>query len=148
MSSGFGLRGGVSRCFNIYHDLERCISAADTELQCLAYKQDYLECLHHTKEVRTATLLWSPQAPLIVLPSRDKGLALLLIFVPSFLFFYPFLFVVNCLRGQWSLTSLLLSHLCLFDLPSPLQHAREMELYKMKQRADQEARKGKAWKDL
>lgn len=50
MASGFAQRGGVSRCFNLYHDLEECVAKADHDIQCLALREDYFECLHRTKQ--------------------------------------------------------------------------------------------------
>jgi NADH dehydrogenase (ubiquinone) Fe-S protein 5 len=50
MASGFSQRGSVSRCFNVYHDFEECISKAGHDIQCLALREDYFECLHHKKQ--------------------------------------------------------------------------------------------------
>ena len=33
-------------------DFQKCYAGADVPEQCALQKEDYLECLHHTKEVR------------------------------------------------------------------------------------------------
>ncbi|GAA6060854.1 hypothetical protein JCM10212_006234 [Sporobolomyces blumeae] len=54
MASGFGYTGGRSRCFPFWQDFQKCYAGADTPQQCVLQKEDYLECLHHTKEVSRA----------------------------------------------------------------------------------------------
>ncbi|KAI9315871.1 hypothetical protein BX666DRAFT_1952325 [Dichotomocladium elegans] len=50
MSSGFGLDGGRGRCFHFWQEFNKCYASADFPQQCLAQRDDYMECLHHTKE--------------------------------------------------------------------------------------------------
>lgn len=46
-------------------DFQKCYAGADSPQQCVLQKEDYLECLHHTKEVRPIDLRWAiPLAPL------------------------------------------------------------------------------------
>jgi NADH dehydrogenase (ubiquinone) Fe-S protein 5 len=53
MASGFALKGGRPRCFAFWQDVQECFLTADNPVQeCVPYKDDYLECLHHPKEVR------------------------------------------------------------------------------------------------
>lgn len=52
MTSGYGVNGGTSRCFHLYHDLEECVGLARHNVECIAVREDYFECLHHSKEVR------------------------------------------------------------------------------------------------
>eukprot|EP00603_Paraphysomonas_imperforata_P003979 CAMPEP_0114431548 /NCGR_PEP_ID=MMETSP0103-20121206/10665_1 /TAXON_ID=37642 ORGANISM="Paraphysomonas imperforata, Strain PA2" /NCGR_SAMPLE_ID=MMETSP0103 /ASSEMBLY_ACC=CAM_ASM_000201 /LENGTH=74 /DNA_ID=CAMNT_0001601133 /DNA_START=85 /DNA_END=309 /DNA_ORIENTATION=- len=55
MSSGFGIHGGVSRCFEHFQDINRCIQTAENPLQqCPRVYNDYFECLHGTKEMERA----------------------------------------------------------------------------------------------
>ncbi|SCV74635.1 BQ2448_7664 [Microbotryum intermedium] len=54
MASGFGYAGGRSRCFAFWQDFSACYASADTPQQCIQPKEDYLECLHRTKEVSRA----------------------------------------------------------------------------------------------
>ncbi|KAI9218567.1 hypothetical protein BC828DRAFT_360002 [Blastocladiella britannica] len=55
MASGFSLNGGRSRCFAFFQDLQKChLTADEPRSQCAIYKDDYLECLHHRKEIARA----------------------------------------------------------------------------------------------
>ncbi|KAI9189688.1 hypothetical protein H9P43_001121 [Blastocladiella emersonii ATCC 22665] len=55
MASGFALNGGRSRCFAFFQDLQKCYLTADEpNTVCAPFKADYLECLHHRKEVARA----------------------------------------------------------------------------------------------
>lgn len=42
-------------------DFQKCYAGADVPEQCALQKEDYLECLHHTKEVRSPSLSLSVQ---------------------------------------------------------------------------------------
>jgi NADH dehydrogenase (ubiquinone) Fe-S protein 5 len=52
--SGFGYNGGRSRCHEAFVSFMECYAGADETKQCVAQKEDYLECLHRTKEVNRA----------------------------------------------------------------------------------------------
>ncbi|TGZ83981.1 hypothetical protein EX30DRAFT_338558 [Ascodesmis nigricans] len=57
MASGYGLHGGVSRCFPFWQDFLSCyvIHTADDKderWRCIPQRDDYYECLYHKKEVR------------------------------------------------------------------------------------------------
>ncbi|KAI0355851.1 hypothetical protein OH77DRAFT_1495708 [Trametes cingulata] len=54
MASGFGYHGGVSRCFAYWQEFSKCYAQTDVPSQCRAQADDYLECLHHTKEIARA----------------------------------------------------------------------------------------------
>ncbi|EGO03858.1 hypothetical protein SERLA73DRAFT_175540 [Serpula lacrymans var. lacrymans S7.3] len=54
MASGFSYTGGRSRCFAYWQEFSKCYAEADTPSQCRLQADDYLECLHHTKEVARA----------------------------------------------------------------------------------------------
>ncbi|CEP10162.1 hypothetical protein [Parasitella parasitica] len=55
MASGFGLDGGRGRCFHFWQEFNKCYATADLPQQCLDQRDDYLECLHHTKEFARIT---------------------------------------------------------------------------------------------
>ncbi|GAA5810520.1 hypothetical protein MFLAVUS_003943 [Mucor flavus] len=57
MASGFGLDGGRGRCFHFWQEFNKCYASADLPQQCLDQRDDYLECLHHTKEFARITLI-------------------------------------------------------------------------------------------
>ncbi|KAF9765912.1 hypothetical protein IL306_001734 [Fusarium sp. DS 682] len=57
MASGYGMNGGVGRCFPFWQEVMGCYvvntSAADDsgKKKCGLVLEDYYECLHHKKEV-------------------------------------------------------------------------------------------------
>ncbi|KAF3223659.1 hypothetical protein TWF679_000097 [Orbilia oligospora] len=61
MASGYGATGGVTPCFPFWQDFLACYIMNTTKysdagkLLCRPYRDDYYECLHHTKEL---WLLW------------------------------------------------------------------------------------------
>jgi len=38
----------------MWQEFSKCYASADTPAQCTAQSEDYLECLHHTKEIARA----------------------------------------------------------------------------------------------
>ncbi|KAG5176409.1 NADH-ubiquinone oxidoreductase-like protein [Tribonema minus] len=62
MSSGFGVRGGVGRCYPIFSALNQCIAQADNREDCSDFRDDYFECLHHFKEFQRAKVINEQQA--------------------------------------------------------------------------------------
>ncbi|KAI7865683.1 hypothetical protein BDF14DRAFT_1957918 [Spinellus fusiger] len=55
MASGFGYNGSRGRCFQFWQEFNKCYANADFPQQCLSERDDYLECLHHTKEYARIT---------------------------------------------------------------------------------------------
>lgn len=51
MASGFGAFGGVGRCYEIWSDLVKCQQRTPISLECIDFRDDYIECLHGKKEV-------------------------------------------------------------------------------------------------
>lgn len=47
---------GRGRCFHFWQEFNKCYATADAPQQCLDQRDDYLECLHHTKEVGIAKI--------------------------------------------------------------------------------------------
>lgn len=41
------------RCYAVYMDFSECMSKTDDPKKCNDFREDYLECLHHRKEVWT-----------------------------------------------------------------------------------------------
>ncbi|VDB91216.1 unnamed protein product [Peniophora sp. CBMAI 1063] len=54
MASGFGYTSGRPRCFVYWQEFSKCYASNDTPSQCNVQAEDYLECLHHTKEIARA----------------------------------------------------------------------------------------------
>ncbi|KAG6824719.1 hypothetical protein H0H92_006070 [Tricholoma furcatifolium] len=50
MASGFGYSGGRSRCFEYWQEFSKCYAQTDNPRTCRPFSDDYLECLHGTKE--------------------------------------------------------------------------------------------------
>ncbi len=44
------------RCYPIWMDFSECMSKTDDPKKCKDFRDDYLECLHHRKEVRAAAV--------------------------------------------------------------------------------------------
>ncbi|CAO3608106.1 unnamed protein product [Cunninghamella blakesleeana] len=55
MASGFGIDGGRGRCFQFWQEFNKCYASADFPQQCISQRDNYLECLHHTKEFARIT---------------------------------------------------------------------------------------------
>lgn len=51
MASGFGTTGQVGRCYPLWMDFSKCLQDAESRTACAALREDYIECLHHRKEV-------------------------------------------------------------------------------------------------
>ena len=50
MASGFGHRTPLGRCYPVYMEFKECISGEVSE-KCKDLQEDYIECLHHKKEI-------------------------------------------------------------------------------------------------
>lgn len=53
MSSGYGIRGGIGRCYPFFADYRECVAEKEntaTGNVCKLIREDYFECLHHRKE--------------------------------------------------------------------------------------------------
>uniref|UniRef100_A0A7S0J7U5 NADH dehydrogenase [ubiquinone] iron-sulfur protein 5 n=1 Tax=Calcidiscus leptoporus TaxID=127549 RepID=A0A7S0J7U5_9EUKA len=51
MSSGWGSRGQMGRCFPVYQEFSDCVALGDKSA-CAELRDDYYECLHHNKEIK------------------------------------------------------------------------------------------------
>jgi NADH dehydrogenase (ubiquinone) Fe-S protein 5 len=51
MASGVGVNGGTGRCYSLWLDFTACLADAETPAQCGDNREDYIECLHHRKEI-------------------------------------------------------------------------------------------------
>ncbi|KAI9634321.1 uncharacterized protein MKK02DRAFT_17995, partial [Dioszegia hungarica] len=45
---------GRTRCFPFWQEFSKCYASAESPRDCVAQKDDYLECLHRTKEIARA----------------------------------------------------------------------------------------------
>ncbi|KAG0741773.1 hypothetical protein G6F57_001070 [Rhizopus arrhizus] len=76
MASGFGLDGGRGRCFHFWQEFNKCYASADLPQQCLSQRDDYLECLHHTKEFARITRIKTEELKQAELKQKQKKDAL------------------------------------------------------------------------
>nr|GMD72935.1 NADH dehydrogenase [ubiquinone] iron-sulfur protein 5-B [Ipomoea batatas] len=51
MASGWGITGNKGRCYDFWMDFSECMSGCREPKDCALLREDYLECLHHSKEV-------------------------------------------------------------------------------------------------
>ncbi len=74
--SGFSFKGGRPRCFAFWQEFQKCYVQADTPSDCIGAKEDYLECLHHTKEIARAKEIkdtWIARQAKDAHAAREKG---------------------------------------------------------------------------
>ncbi|KAG6606963.1 NADH dehydrogenase [ubiquinone] iron-sulfur protein 5-B, partial [Cucurbita argyrosperma subsp. sororia] len=50
MASGWGITGNKGRCYDFWIDFSDCMSRCREPKDCALLREDYLECLHHSKE--------------------------------------------------------------------------------------------------
>uniref|UniRef100_A0A2N9J2T8 NADH dehydrogenase [ubiquinone] iron-sulfur protein 5 n=1 Tax=Fagus sylvatica TaxID=28930 RepID=A0A2N9J2T8_FAGSY len=50
MASGWGITGNKGRCYDFWIDFSECMSRCREPKDCTLLREDYLECLHHSKE--------------------------------------------------------------------------------------------------
>ena len=97
MASGYGAKGGVGRCFGIFSDLSYCMTQSKHLEDCQLFQEDYLECLHHQKEVffffHISSLKKQIQS-LIVNVKQNKTLYSFFIFLIHILFYFYFIFIL------------------------------------------------------
>ena len=55
MASGWGITGNKGRCYDFWTDFSECMSKCREPKDCALLREDYLECLHHSKEVKNIT---------------------------------------------------------------------------------------------
>lgn len=51
MASGWGITGNKGRCYDFWVDFSECMSRCREPKDCGLLREDYFECLHHSKEV-------------------------------------------------------------------------------------------------
>ncbi|KAF3639826.1 NADH dehydrogenase [ubiquinone] iron-sulfur protein 5-A [Capsicum annuum] len=50
MASGWGITGNKGRCYDFWMDFSECMSKCREPKDCSLLREDYFECLHHSKE--------------------------------------------------------------------------------------------------
>jgi len=52
MTTYYGAHGGVPRCAEFWIDFHNCMQTASDGRACAPAQADYMECLHHGKELK------------------------------------------------------------------------------------------------
>ncbi|KAJ0796696.1 putative NADH:ubiquinone oxidoreductase, iron-sulfur subunit 5 [Helianthus annuus] len=60
MASGSGITGNKGRCYDFWMDFSECMSRCREPKDCSLPREDYLECLHHSKEVQYTSFQSDP----------------------------------------------------------------------------------------
>ena len=73
MSSGVGAFTKNGRCFPFFKDMLHCFNKAEyPDLDCRNQVEDYMECLHHKKEVIELCYLYF--RTIVLLDGATKGI--------------------------------------------------------------------------
>ncbi|KAJ7512860.1 hypothetical protein B0H11DRAFT_1947713 [Mycena galericulata] len=74
--SGYSYTGGPSRCSAYWQEFTKCYASADYPSQCAFQRDDYLECVHRTKETARAVAVQAEYARQQAQGLRDHKKAL------------------------------------------------------------------------
>eukprot|EP00978_Attheya_sp_CCMP212_P022823 scaffold68763_cov59-Attheya_sp.AAC.1 len=71
MASGFGLRGGIGRCYPFFADYKECLKEETSKdgVVCFMQREDYFECLHNRREFTMVKMVNDQAAKL----EKEKG---------------------------------------------------------------------------
>ncbi|CAN7085736.1 unnamed protein product [Brassica oleracea var. botrytis] len=73
MASGWGITGNKGRCYDFWMDFSECMSHCREPKDCSLLREDYLECLHHSKEVHALlTFLSLGVCDFVVVPTKKQ----------------------------------------------------------------------------
>lgn len=72
MLTFYFFNAGRGRCFHFWQEFNKCYASADLPQQCLAQRDDYLECLHHTKEFARITRIKAEELKQAQLRQKQK----------------------------------------------------------------------------
>lgn len=53
MACRWGTETSVGRCHPLWMNFSNCVTSTETPSECLAFRDDYFECLHGNRQVRT-----------------------------------------------------------------------------------------------
>ncbi|CAF2060107.1 hypothetical protein HID58_071702 [Brassica napus] len=72
MASGWGITGNKGGCYDFWMDFSECMSHCREPKDCSLLREDYLECLHHSKEFQRRNRIYKEEQRKIRAASR-KG---------------------------------------------------------------------------
>ncbi|XP_078436162.1 NADH dehydrogenase [ubiquinone] iron-sulfur protein 5-B-like isoform X2 [Wolffia australiana] len=61
MASGWGITGNKGRCYDFWNDFSECMSRCREPKDCALLREDYLECLHHSKEFQRRNRIYKEE---------------------------------------------------------------------------------------
>ncbi|GMH08022.1 hypothetical protein Nepgr_009862 [Nepenthes gracilis] len=61
MASGWGITGNKGRCYDFWIDFSECMSGCREPKDCALLREDYLECLHHSKEFQRRNRIYKEE---------------------------------------------------------------------------------------
>ncbi|KAI3698395.1 hypothetical protein L2E82_41907 [Cichorium intybus] len=61
MASGWGITGNKGRCYDFWMDFSECMSRCREPKDCSFLREDYLECLHHSKEFQRRNRIYKEE---------------------------------------------------------------------------------------
>ncbi|CAO2200386.1 unnamed protein product, partial [Urochloa humidicola] len=61
MASGWGINGNKGRCYDFWLDFSECMSRCRQPSDCGLLREDYLECLHHSKEFQRRNRIYKEE---------------------------------------------------------------------------------------
>ncbi|GLT53287.1 hypothetical protein SLA2020_265700 [Shorea laevis] len=61
MASGWGITGNKGRCYDFWVDFSECMSRCREPKDCSLLREDYLECLHHSKEFQRRNRIYKEE---------------------------------------------------------------------------------------
>ncbi|QUC19487.1 uncharacterized protein UV8b_03728 [Ustilaginoidea virens] len=79
MASGYGMHGGVGRCFPFWQDVMACYVVNTTaeddsgKKKCSPALEDYYECLHHKREHARAIAMKAAYARAGIITPRNNA---------------------------------------------------------------------------
>ncbi|KAK4389958.1 NADH dehydrogenase [ubiquinone] iron-sulfur protein 5-A [Sesamum angolense] len=74
MAWGWEITGNKGRCYDFWIDFSDCMSRCREPKDCALLREDYLECLHHSKEFQRRNGVYKEeQRQLRVASEKGKG---------------------------------------------------------------------------
>ncbi|EYU39176.1 hypothetical protein MIMGU_mgv1a016527mg [Erythranthe guttata] len=74
MASGWGITGNKGRCYDFWMDFSECMSQCRQPKDCGLLREDYFECLNHSKEFQRRNRVYKEeQRQLRAAAEKAKG---------------------------------------------------------------------------
>ncbi|KAL4603497.1 hypothetical protein ACB092_10G127800 [Castanea dentata] len=71
MASGWGISMNKGRCYDFWIDFSECMSRCREPKDCTLLREDYFECLHHSKEFRRRNRIYKEEQRQLRAASRN-----------------------------------------------------------------------------